>query len=79
MHFSAHALHRLVAEFADGTRETFDGASEATARARMEAAQAVHGDIVWYDGVTDTLYDHGLFHAARPATPKITVIDLSED
>lgn len=45
--------YRLVAEFADGQRLTFDGLTEQQAQDRMEAAQAQHGDICWYDGVTD--------------------------
>ena len=40
--------YRLVAEFADGQRLTFDGLTEQQAQDRMEAAQAQHGDICWY-------------------------------
>ena len=36
---------RLVAQFADGQRLTFDGLTEQQARQSMEAAQAQHGDI----------------------------------
>ena len=35
--------YRLVAEFADGQRLTFDGLTEQQAQARMESAQAIHG------------------------------------
>ena len=42
---------RLVAQFADGQRLTFDGLTEQQARQSMEAAQAQHGDITWFDGV----------------------------
>ena len=48
--------YRLVAQFADGQRLTFDGLTEQQAQTRMEAAQALHGDICWYDGVTDQHY-----------------------
>ena len=44
---------RLVAQFTDGQRLLFDGFTEEQARQRMEAAAAQHGDITWYDGVTD--------------------------
>ncbi len=37
--------YRLVAQFADGQRLTFDGLTEQQAQDRMEAAQAQHGDI----------------------------------
>ena len=36
---------RVVAEFADDSRLTFDGFTEEQARAAMEAAQNEHGDI----------------------------------
>ena len=55
---------RLVAQFADGQRLTFDGLTEQQARQSMEAAQAQHGDITWFDGVT-------------PQPPEITMIDLT--
>ena len=45
--------YRLVAEFADGQRLTFDGLTEQQARQSMEAAQAQHGDITWFDGLTE--------------------------
>lgn len=58
--------YRLVAEFADGQRLTFDGLTEQQAQGRMEAAQAQHGDICWYDGVTDQHYETEILQA-RPA------------
>ena len=51
--------YRLVAQFADGVRLLFDGLTEAQAQQSMEAAQAQHGDIAWYDGVTDLHYENG--------------------
>ena len=73
-----HFPFRLVAAFSDGSRLYFDGLTEAAARAEMEAAQALHGDITWFDGVTDALYDHGRYYASIPAAPQIAVIDLTE-
>lgn len=70
--------YRLVAQFADGTRAYFDGLTEAQAEARMEAAQKIHGDISWYDGVTDVNYEGGKYHAMIPPPPCITIIDLTE-
>lgn len=76
---SAFPLYRLVSAFADGARLTFDGASEAAARERMEAAQGLHGGITWWDGVTDEHYEKGLFFAAVPSDAStIAIIDLSD-
>ena len=69
---------RLVAQFADDQRLLFDGFTEEQARQRMETAQARHGDITWYDGVTDLHYENGKYHALVPQPPEITLIDLTE-
>ena len=69
---------RLVAQFADGQRLLFDGFTEAQAMAAMEAATAQHGDISWYDGVTDQHYENGKYYALTPQPPEITLIDLTE-
>ena len=70
--------YRLVAEFADGQRLTFDGLTEQQAQDRMEAAQAQHGDICWYDGVTDLHYENGKYYKLIPPPPEVTLIDLTE-
>lgn len=70
--------YRLVAAFADGSRLYFDDISESRALAAAQAAQAVHGDITWFDGVTDANYDHGLLLDLLPPPPEITLIDLRE-
>lgn len=44
---------------------TFDGLTEQQAQNRMEAAQALHGDICWYDGVTDQHYEKRPFLQAH--------------
>lgn len=69
---------RLVASFADGSRLLFDGMDENQARQLMEAAQSQHGDITWWDGVTDQNYEHGRYYATVPSPPEINVIDLDE-
>lgn len=69
---------RLVAEFANGQRLTFDGLTEQQAQDRMEAAQAAHGDICWYDGVTDQHYENGHYHKLTPPPPTINLIDLTD-
>lgn len=69
---------RLVAQFADGTRCTFDGLTEDQARSQMEAAQTQHGDIAWYDGVTDVNYENGVYHKLIPPPKEITMFDLTE-
>ena len=70
--------YRLVAEFADGQRLAFDGLTEQQAQDRMEAAQARHGDICWYDGVTDQHYENGKYYKLAPQPPEIIVIDLTD-
>lgn len=62
----AFPAHRLVAEFADGQRLLFDGFTQEQALDAMEAAQGEHGDITWFDGVTDEHYENGRFYAAFP-------------
>ena len=66
--------YRLVAQFADGQRLTFDGLTEQQAQNRMEAAQALHGDICWYDGVTDQHYENGHFYKLTPPPPTISTL-----
>lgn len=68
---------RLVAAFADGSRLLFDGVTEDAARQAMDAAQQQHGDITWFDGVTDQFYEHGRFHATIPDAPEITILDIA--
>lgn len=70
---------RLVASYADGMRLLFDGITEDRARQAMEAAQAQHGDITWYDGVTDQHYEKGRYYRLVPETGlRLTQIDLTE-
>lgn len=67
---SAFPPFRLVASFSDGSRLLFDGISKAAARTAMESAQAEHGDITWWDGVTDEHYKRGRYFAALPEPPE---------
>ena len=66
---------RLVAAFADGSRLTFDGLTEEQAQEAMEAAQKEHGDIGWYDGVTDVNYENGRYYKTIPEPPCINIVD----
>ena len=68
---------RIVAEFADDSRLTFDGLTEEQARAAMEAAQEEHGDIGWWAGVTDTNYVEGQYYKTLPQPPTVHVVDFS--
>lgn len=70
---------RLVAQFADGQRLYFDGLTEQQAQQHMEAAQAQHGEITWYDGVTDRDYEGGRYHAMIPPPPTINLFDFTDD
>lgn len=69
---------RLVAQFADGQRLYFDGLTEQQVRQRMEAAQAQHGDLTWYDGVTDLHYEDGRHCAMIPSPPTVNLFDLTD-
>ena len=68
---------RGVAEFADDSRLTFDGFTEEQARAAMEAAQNEHGDIAWWDHVTDVNYTDGQYYKTLPQPPTVHVKDYS--
>lgn len=65
---------RLAASFADGSRLLFDGLTESAARSAMEAAQATHGDITWWDAVTDENYICGRYYKTMPDPPEIIII-----
>ena len=70
--------YRLVAEFADGSRLLFDGFTYEQARDAMEQAQYEHGDITWYDGVTDDHYENGKYYAAFPPPHSPPIIELHD-
>ena len=59
---------RLVAAFADGSRLLFDGLTEEQAREAMEAAQEQHGDIGYWNRVTDQNYEDGRYYKTVPRT-----------
>ena len=40
--------------------------------------KAQHGDICWYDGVTDQHYENGKYYKLTPQPPEIIVIDLTD-
>lgn len=68
---------RVVAEFADDSRLTFDGFTEEQARAAMEAATEEHGDIAWWDHVTDVNYTDGQYYKTLHQPPTVHVVDFS--
>lgn len=41
----------------------------------MGAAQAQHGDIIWWDRVTDVNYEDGQYYKTLPQPPVVTVVD----
>ena len=69
---------RLVAGHAGGPRLLVGGLAGQQAMDALEAAQAQHGDIVWYDGVTDQHYERGVYHALAPQPPVIDIFDFTE-
>lgn len=68
---------RVVAEFADDSRLTFDGFTEEQTRAAMEAATEEHGDIAWWDHVTDVNYTDGQYYKTLHQPPTVHVVDFS--
>lgn len=75
----AFAPYRLVAAFADGSRLLFDGLTEAQAYDKIVAAAELHGDVAWYDGVTDQHYENGRYYQLVPESGlHLTHIDLTE-
>jgi len=75
----AFAAYRLVAAFADGSRLLFDGPTEEAAYNQIAAAAKQHGDVAWYDGVTDQHYEKGRYYKLVPETGlHLTHIDLTE-
>lgn len=68
---------RVVAAYGDGSRLTFDGFTEEQAKDAMEAAQDEHGDITWWNHVTDTNYTDGRYYKTLPEPPCINVVDFT--
>lgn len=67
---------RLVASFADGSRLLFDGLTEEQAHAAMEAAEKEHGDIGYWNRVTDLNYEDGRYYKTTPEPATIHVVDM---
>lgn len=76
-HEEFFAPWRLVASFADGSRLLFDGLTEEQAHAAMEAAMEEHGDIGYWNRVTDLNYEDGRYYKTIPGPPCINVVDFS--
>lgn len=76
-HEEFFAPWRVVAAYGDGSRLTFDGFTEEQAKDAMEAAQDEHGDITWWDHVTDTNYTDGRYYKTLPEPPCINVVDFT--
>lgn len=75
-HEEFFAPWRMVAAFDDGARLTFDGFTEEQAKAAAEAAQDEHGDITWWDHVTDVNYENGRYYKTLPLPPCIDIVDF---
>lgn len=68
---------RVVAAYGDGARLTFDGLTEEQAKDAMEAAQDKHGDITWWDHVTDVNYEDGRYYKTLSQPPTVHVVDFT--
>ena len=64
-----YAPFRCVAAFADGSRLLFDGLTREQARSTMNAAMEQHGDIGWWNWVTDENYRNGEYYKLIPPPP----------
>lgn len=73
---------RLVAQFTDGARLTFDGLTWDQAYQAIVRACQEHGDMLWYDGVTDEHYEHGQYYRLVPQPDPIhlpfPILDLTD-
>jgi len=74
------APYRCVAAFADGSRLLFDGLTREQARSTMEAAMEQHGDISWWNWVSDENYRSGQYYKLVSPPPHLPfpVLDLSD-
>ena len=69
----------LVAEFSDGTRQRFYADTENEALDKIAKATEEHGDIAWYDGVTDEKYIQGTYHKlVKDEAPHIQGIEITD-
>lgn len=75
-----YAPYRCVASFADGSRLTFDGLTRDQARNTMEAAMDQHGDMGWWNWVTDENYRNGEYYKLIPPPPHLPfpLIDVTD-
>ncbi len=75
-----YAPFRCVAAFADGSRLLFDGLTREQARAAADAAMEQHGDIGWWNWVTDENYRDGEYYKLIPPPPRFPfpILDLSD-
>lgn len=74
--FEVFAPWRIVATFSDGSRLTFDGITEEQARAAAEKAMDEHGDISWWNRVTDKHYEDGRYYKTVPEPPFLGNVHL---
>lgn len=65
---------RFVAQFADDSRLLFNGFTEEECWHKICDAQKQHGDVSWYDGVTDLHYEHGRYYATVPQPLSLSII-----
>ena len=66
---------RLVAALRTAPACWFDGLTEEQAREAMEAAQEEHGDIGYWNRVTDQNYEDGRYYKTVPPPPCINIVD----
>lgn len=67
---------RVVAQYADGSRLAFSGLTMDQAKASMEAAQKDHGDISYWNTVTDEHYENGRFYKIPADDSGLTIATI---
>ena len=68
----------MIAKFSDNTIKRFPGISKDFCIAAIYEYSKTHGDICWYDRVTDEQYCAGILWSAVPDPPTLPIIDLTE-
>lgn len=67
----------IVAAFGDGQRIRFPGIDKDHCYDLMLSACEQHGDVTWYDYVTDEFYENGVYYKLTPQPPTVNVVDYT--
>lgn len=68
---------KAVAAYADGWRNVFSGVTQKSLLEQMQACIRCHGDITYWNTVTNLYYDDGAFFLCEGKPPEIAIVDLT--